>query len=92
VLQHQVPEISNPTDPILILYLDEHMPGMLGSELLEEFRVYESLKKLKPIHAVSISGDPYISGAEQNMFDVFVNKPFNKNEVRNVIEFLKNNK
>jgi signal transduction histidine kinase len=75
-----------------VVYLDEHMPGMLGSELLEEFRVYESLKQLTPIYAVSISGDPYISGAEQNMFDMFVKKPFNKNEVRNVIEHLKNTK
>jgi len=72
-----------------IVYLDEHMPGMLGSNLLEEFRVYESLKKLKPIYAISISGDPYIDGVEKNLFDTFVNKPFNKKEVREVISLIK---
>ena len=72
-----------------IVYLDEHMPGMLGSELLEEFRIYEKQYQLSPIYAVSISGDPYMSGSERDMFDIFVNKPFNKNEVRNVIETFK---
>jgi len=73
-----------------IVYLDEHMPGMLGSELLEAFRTYEKQYELSPIYAISISGDPYLSGAEQDMFDLFVNKPFNKNEVRDVIESFKN--
>ena len=73
-----------------VVYLDEHMPGMLGSELLHAFRSYEKLYQLAPVYAVSISGDPDLSGAEEEIFDLFVNKPFNKDEVRNVIESFKN--
>jgi CheY-like chemotaxis protein len=73
-----------------VVYLDEHMPGMLGSELLEEFRVYESFKKLNPIYAVSISGDPDITEKEKKLFDTFVNKPFNKNQIREVISSIIN--
>ena len=73
-----------------ILYLDEHMPGILGSELLKTFRNYEKEYQLSPIYAASISGDPYLSKAEEEMFDLSVNKPFNKVEVRNVIESFRN--
>ncbi len=72
-----------------VVYLDEHMPGMLGTEVLEEFRVYESLNQLKPIYAVSISGDPDIDENEKELFNAFVNKPFNKKEVREVIQSVK---
>ncbi len=72
-----------------IIYLDKHMPGMSGTELLEIFRRYEKEKHLSPIYAVSISGDPDSSQNEKNLFDAFVNKPFNKQEVREVIELSK---
>ena len=73
-----------------IVYLDEHMPGMLGSELLDAFRSYEKKYNLTPIYAVSISGDPDLSGENGEIFDLSINKPFNKNEVRNVIESFNN--
>ena len=74
-----------------VVYLDEHMPGMLGSELLHTFRSYEKKYNLAPVYAVSISGDSDLSGENGEVFDLFVNKPFNKNEVRDVIESFKNN-
>jgi len=72
-----------------IVYLDEHMPGMLGSDLLDAFRSYEKKNHLAPIYAVSISGDPDLSGTNGDIFDLSINKPFNKNEVRNVIDSFK---
>jgi len=68
-----------------IVYLDKHMPILSGTELLKEFRAYEKKHNLKPIYAVSISGDPYIPEDEQELFDTLVSKPFEKEEVRNVI-------
>jgi len=72
-----------------VVYLDEHMPGMMGSELLHTFRNYEKEHQIAPVYAVSISGDSDLSGKEDGIFDLFVNKPFNKNEVRHVIESFK---
>ncbi len=72
-----------------VVYLDEHMPGMSGLELLHTFRAYEQEHHLPPICAASISGDPYLTKEEEAIFDLFVNKPFSKDEVRNVIEFVK---
>jgi len=68
-----------------IIYLDKHMPVISGTEMLTEFRAYEKKHALKPIYAVSISGDPYIPEEEQKLFDTLVAKPFKKEEVRNVI-------
>jgi len=68
-----------------IIYLDKHMPVLSGTEILTEFRTYEKQHNLKPIYAVSISGDPDILEKEKELFDTFVSKPFNKEEVRNVI-------
>ena len=68
-----------------IIYLDKHMPVISGTEMLTEFRAYEKKHDLKPIYAVSISGDPQIIEEEKELFDTFVSKPFKKEEVRNVI-------
>jgi len=73
-----------------ILYLDKHMIGMSGSELLKTFRKYEVENTLKPIFAVSISGDPTIDNEEKKLYDIFVHKPFNKDAVREVIGLSKN--
>lgn len=72
--------------PYDVIYLDEHMPEILGTELLSEYRGYEKIHNLKRIYAVSISGDPYIDEEDKNLFDVFVSKPFSKNDVRDVIK------
>ena len=74
-----------------IVYLDKHMPGISGTDILAEFRASEVLNQLSPIYAVSISGDPNINENEKKLFDAFVNKPFNKKDVREVIQIVKNN-
>jgi len=72
-----------------VVYLDKHMPGVSGTKLLDSFRKYERENKLNPIFAVSISGDPEMSKVEKSLYNAFVNKPFNKQEVREVIKLLK---
>ena len=72
-----------------IIYLDKHMKGISGTELLRTYRRYEVEHALKPIYAVSISGDPKINEEEKRLYDVFVHKPFNKHDVQKVIELSK---
>ena len=72
-----------------ILYLDKHMNGLSGTELLKTYRKYEALHGLKPIFAVSISGDPEIDKEEKKLYNVLINKPFNKNDVQEVIALSK---
>ena len=73
-----------------IIYLDKHMPVISGTEMLTEFRAYEKKHDLKPIYAVSISGDPEVSEEEKEIMDAFVTKPFKKEEVRKVIQSFEN--
>ena len=73
-----------------ILYLDKHMAGISGNELLKIFRKYEVENALKPIFAASISGDPTIDKEENKLYDLFVHKPFNKNAVQEVIRLSRN--
>ena len=75
--------------PYDIVYLDKYMPGISGTELLITFREYEKTNGLEPIFAVSITGDPNTSEIEHTLFNAFVNKPFNKQEVREIVERLK---
>jgi signal transduction histidine kinase/CheY-like chemotaxis protein len=72
-----------------IIYLDKHMEGMSGSELLHKYRKFEGKHALKPIFGVSISGDPEIDEEEKKLYDAFVHKPFGKNDVQEVISLFK---
>jgi len=88
-LEH-LKESANKGNRFDILYLDEHMPGISGIEMLEGYRAYEKEYDLKPIFAVSISGDPDMDKKDKKLYNAFVTKPFNKQEVREVISKLKN--
>jgi len=78
-------------EPFDIVYLDKHMPELTGLELLKQFREYEQKHRLKPMYAVSISGDPDVVEEEKELYDTFVSKPFSSKEVREVISQYKNN-
>jgi len=69
-----------------VVYLDEYMSGMSGSELLKKFRIYEKQLGIMPIYAVSISGDSDLIKTKDDIFDMFVSKPFKKSDVENVIK------
>ena len=70
-------------DPFDIVFLDRNMPIMTGSEVMRYFRKFEQELKTKPLFGISITGYPDMDSEEKNLYDLFVNKPFKK---QNVIE------
>jgi two-component system sensor histidine kinase BarA len=75
---------NNPYD---IVFLDKHMPGILGTEVIKEYRKIEkSHPEGKSIFAVSISGDMHLDEEEKALYDSFVNKPFKNSEIRKICQ------
>jgi len=72
-------------NPYALIFLDKHMPLISGSEVMKRFRSYEKRKGSKPIFAVSISGDANSSKPEDDLFDRFVGKPFNKKSIKETL-------
>ena len=70
-------------DPFDIVFLDRNMPIMSGSEVMRYFRKFEQELKTKPLFGISITGYPDMNSEEKSLYDLFVNKPFRK---QNVIE------
>jgi len=70
-------------DPFDIVFLDRNMPIMSGSEVMRYFRKFEQELKTKPLFGISITGYPDMDFEEKSLYDLFVNKPFRK---QNVIE------
>jgi len=68
--------------PFDIIFLDKYMPSLTGSEVIREFRMFESRKYLKPIYAISITGDPTLSKEDKILFDLHVTKPFKNIDVK----------
>jgi CheY-like chemotaxis protein len=73
---------SNPYD---VVFLDKHMPGLSGTELLREYRKFEDQYSYsKPIYSVSITGDVATDEEEKKLYDLFLKKPFKSNDIREV--------
>jgi signal transduction histidine kinase/CheY-like chemotaxis protein len=75
--------------PFDIIFLDKHMPVVTGSQVIEEFRTHEKKNRLSPIFAISITGDPNLNDKEKSIYDLLVNKPFNKQKVREAVKIYK---
>jgi len=71
--------------PFSLIYIDNHMPGMNGNMVIRKFREYEKRKNLKPIYVVSISGDVVKNEADKRLFDLFLTKPFKKEDIREAL-------
>jgi len=71
--------------PYDILFIDKHMHSISGTEVVRQFRAYEKINNLKPIKAVSITGDPRVTDEEREIFDTFIKKPFNSALVRSAV-------
>jgi len=69
--------------PYTIVYLDKHMPALSGSEVIRTFREYEQKRKIPKVFAVSISGD---DNKDDNLFNMYVGKPFNKKAIKETLE------
>ena len=72
-------------DPFSLAYLDNQMPIISGLEIIKKFREYEKEKQLKPIYAVSISGDALKNGEDKKHFNAFATKPFEKEDIREAL-------
>ena len=81
-------EAHKKENPFDIIFLDKHMPKMSGTEVIRKLREFEKKNSLKAIYAISITGDSDISDEEKRLFDIFVNKPFNKLKIRESIHLV----
>jgi signal transduction histidine kinase len=76
---------SQEGDPFDILMIDQHMPNLLGTEVIEHYKKYEKKHRLSPIYVISITGDPHLSKKEEALFDLDLKKPFNRKRVQEAI-------
>ena len=79
-------EAYDEDNPFDIIFLDKHMPNMSGTDVIKSFRIFEKENNIKSIYAISITGDSNTSDEERALYDLFVNKPFNKATVRESIQ------
>ncbi|SFV55612.1 two-component hybrid sensor and regulator [hydrothermal vent metagenome] len=68
--------------PYTVIYIDNNMPLMSGLEVMRHVREFERDNKLKPIYAVSTSGNLLDLKAEGKDFNEYVGKPFRVTEIR----------
>ena len=78
-------EAQEKGDPFSLAFVDRHLPGFEGPELMERFRTMERSLDAAPLYAVSITGDPMESEAERRLFDTIMRKPFNRQEVKKIL-------
>ena len=71
--------------PFSLVYIDNQMPRMDGHTVIRKFREYEKKEKLKPIYVVSISGDVVKDEADKKLFNLFLTKPFKKEDIRDAL-------
>jgi len=67
--------------PFDIVYIDNNMPFMNGSDVMQNVRRYETENKLKPIIAISTSGEACKSKSECKLYDIELGKPFKKEQI-----------
>ena len=72
-------------EPFDVVFIDQHMPYLSGAEVIKRYKSSEQAYKSKPIYAISITGDPYLSEEDKSIFDLHIPKPFNKQKVRDAI-------
>jgi len=67
--------------PFDIVYIDNNMPFMNGATVMENIRKYEMENKLKPIIAISTSGEACNSKKDCELYDIVLGKPFKKEQI-----------
>ena len=75
-------------EPFSLAFVDRHLPGMDGPELMERYRAEEKNRGGRRLFAVSITGDPQESESERRHFDRIMRKPFNRHEVKTILNEL----
>jgi signal transduction histidine kinase/ActR/RegA family two-component response regulator len=71
--------------PFSLMYIDNEMPLMNGTEAVRKIREYEKDNNLKGMHIVSTSGNTLHSAEDKENFDFIVGKPFKKDDIKKVL-------
>ncbi len=71
-------------NPYTVVYIDNNMPVMNGIEVMKRTREFEKDNNLKPLYAVSTSGD-YLDTKKVDCFDEYIGKPFRVDDIRKVL-------
>ena len=79
---------SRQGEPFCVAFVDRHLPGMSGTEMIERFRSSEKSQEVK-LYAVSITGDPLEDSKGTELFDQAMHKPFKKQEVKDILSNMK---
>ena len=71
--------------PYDVIYIDNNMPHMSGIEVMQNVREFEKDNNLKPVYAVSTSGDMLDMQTHGDSFNEYVGKPFRVAEIRKIL-------
>ena len=71
--------------PFSVVYMDNDMPMLSGDEVINSLRSLEKQSSVKAAYTVSISGDIFHQKSKNSNYNTYVGKPFNKNEIRDVL-------
>jgi len=83
-------EAYDNNSPFDAIFIDKHMPSISGSDVIHNYRGYESSRKTTdPLFAISITGDPNMDKEEKKLYNLIVQKPFNTEAVRAAIAQIK---
>ena len=73
-------------EPYALVYLDKHMPKLSGTEVINTFRAFEKKVGADSVFAVSISGDAVEKEQQNENFNMYVGKPFNKKAIKETLQ------
>ena len=74
-------------NPYTIVYIDNNMPLMSGLEVMRRVREFERDNKLKPIYAVSTSGNLLDIQKVGKDFNLYVGKPFKIEDIIKALNY-----
>ncbi|MFK5974915.1 MAG: response regulator [Sulfurovum sp.] len=74
-------------DNIHIIFLDHHMPGVLGTDIARQIRAKE--RKHHEIIIVSITNDIEIMEANKDIYDYHLPKPFTRDNINKIMDMIK---
>lgn len=82
----RIEEMYKENRSVDILFLDHHMPNMLGSEVAQHIAQEPTRYSDKKLHIVSITNNPEAIMHIRHLYDFHIRKPFLKMELMEVVE------
>lgn len=78
-------------ESIDILFLDHHMPNMLGAEVVDNLLKDKEKYTNGKIYIVSITNDPSAIEERKELYDFHIRKPFMKTQISEIVQDIKEN-